>query len=553
MIVLPIIERELRAQSRLGFTYGLRVLGAAALLLVSLLFTISFGLPADRGGELFGCLNCTLFISIWALVPILAADCLSRERREGTLGLLFMTPLKAGDIVLAKGLVHGLRALTLWLAALPIMTIPFLLGGVGWNEGLVSVLVNFSAICWALSAGLLASSLAKSWLRAQIIAWLLGGCFAFGFIFLTGFTLVSLAGPSLSLPYWSVPYQRITVPSDQILPAGFFGATDFGGWWAGIFNSTTGTKPVLLFSESLMAILSVLMLVFAIGFAAWRLRRVWQEEPKSARRLWLEQKLCTPVIWADFLRRWMRRKLDRNPIGWLEQRTWSGRLVMWSWFAVMITFYSAALGGRSNLRMLDSLESLMAWLLLISMAASAAGSFQRERENGVMELLLVSPMTAGQIIGGRLRGLWGQFLPAAALQLGLWMYFGGVLHNVRNNDAIRFFCCSFLVLPVIGLFYSLRRRSFINAWLSTVLVGFLAPVALRVLLEVGLRIFVGYGFIKIRGISGGYTDTTASPILRFLYSYYSVILFQLIIAARLGWRLRRDMERRNFSFSRMIA
>jgi len=163
------------------------------------------------------------------------------------------------------------------------MTIPFLLGGVGWNEGLISMLVNFSAICWALSAGLLASSLAKSWLRAQIMAWLLGGCFAFGFIFLTGFTLVSLAGPSLSLPYWSVPYQRITVPSDQILPAGFFAATDFGGWWAGIFNSATGTKPGLIFSEALVAILSILMLVSAIGFAAWRLRRVWQEEPKSAR------------------------------------------------------------------------------------------------------------------------------------------------------------------------------------------------------------------------------------------------------------------------------
>ena len=304
-----------------------------------------------------------------------------------------------------------------------------------------------------------------------------------------------------------------------------------------------------------MAILSVLMLVSTIGFAAWRLRRVWQEEPKSARRLWLEQKLCTPVIWADFLRRWMRRKLDRNPIGWLEQRTWSGRLVMWSWFAVMITFYSAALGGRSNLRMLDSLESLMAWLLLISIAASAAGSFQRERENGVMELLLVSPMTAGQIIGGRLRGLWGQFLPAAALQLGLWMYFGGVLHNVRNNDAIRFFCCSFLVLPVIGLFYSLRRRGFINAWLSTLIMGLFLPAIFKFLLDLALRLFLGDGFWYSYSplVPGTMSRPVSATILQFLLSNSLLILFQLIIAARLGWRLRRDMERRNFSFSRMIA
>jgi ABC-type transport system involved in multi-copper enzyme maturation permease subunit len=551
--VLPVIERELRAQSRLGFTYGLRVLGAAALLLVILLFSISFGLPPDRGGELFGHLNCALFISIWALVPLLVADCLSRERREGTLGLLFLTPLKAGDIVLAKGFVHGLRAVTLWLAALPVLTIPFLLGGVGWREGLMSVLINFSVMCWALAAGLLASSLAKTWLRAQIMAWLLGGAFALGFVLLTGFASISLVKGSLSLPYWAVPYQRIPIPSDQLLPAGFFGATDFGGWWGNVFNSTGGAKSALLFTGGLMAVLSVLLLVSVIGFSAWQLRRVWQEEPKSARRLWLENKLCTPVIWVGFLHRWMRRKLDRNPIGWLEQRTWSGRLVMWSWFAVMITFYSAALSGQTNFRMLDSLESLMAWLLLVSIAATAAGSFQRERENGVMELLLVSPMTTGQIIGGRLRGLWGQFLPAMGLQVGLWIYFSQKLFNAENSNSIVFFCGSCFVLPVIGLFYSLRRKNFINAWLSTLAAGFFLPIAVLSVLNVVFRIFLGSGFFGAPRVDLGSSDSALDVLLRFLLSSYSVTFVQLIIAARFGWRLHRDLERRNFSFSRTNA
>ena len=55
-------------------------------------------------------------MAIWVLVPLLVADCLSRERREGTLGLLFLTPLTANDIVIAKGLSHGLRAVTLCFA-----------------------------------------------------------------------------------------------------------------------------------------------------------------------------------------------------------------------------------------------------------------------------------------------------------------------------------------------------------------------------------------------------------------------------------------------------
>ena len=106
--------------------------------------------------------------AIWVLVPMLTADCISRERREGTLGLLFLTPLKGTDVVVAKGLAHGLRAMTLGLAVLPVLTIPFLLGGVSWAEAVMSVMLNANAMCWALAAGLLASAWSKAWLRAML-------------------------------------------------------------------------------------------------------------------------------------------------------------------------------------------------------------------------------------------------------------------------------------------------------------------------------------------------------------------------------------------------
>ena len=134
MIVLPVIARELRASARQPFTYYLRVLGVAVLLLASLLFGLHRGFAPGFGRQLFAVLHCALFGAIWLLVPMLTADCISRERREGTLGLLFLTPLKGTDIVVAKGLAHGLRAVTLWLAVLPVLTIPFLLGGVSWRR-----------------------------------------------------------------------------------------------------------------------------------------------------------------------------------------------------------------------------------------------------------------------------------------------------------------------------------------------------------------------------------------------------------------------------------
>src|SRR2546426_1402832 len=171
MIVIPVIGRELRASARQPFTYSPRTLGVAALLLACLLFGLEYGFGPALGGKLFGSLHFTLFLAIWLLVPLLTADCISRERREGTLGLLFLTRLSAQDIVAAKTLAHALRALTLWLAVLPVLMIPFLLGGVTWMEALLSVAISFSAVCWALSAGLVASAWSKSWLRS-----LLGAC-----------------------------------------------------------------------------------------------------------------------------------------------------------------------------------------------------------------------------------------------------------------------------------------------------------------------------------------------------------------------------------------
>ena len=166
MNVLPVISRELRAQARQPFTYWLRVLGLGAMLGAATFFALDRGLSPGEGGQLFAFLHGTLLLSIWVLVPMSVADCLSQERREGTLGLLLLTPLRPWEIVLAKAAAHALRAFTLWLVVLPVMALAFLLGGVGWREALLSASINFSSLCLAIGAGVLASSYCKQWLRA---------------------------------------------------------------------------------------------------------------------------------------------------------------------------------------------------------------------------------------------------------------------------------------------------------------------------------------------------------------------------------------------------
>src|SRR5258705_8240668 len=138
MTLLPVIARELRVSARQPFSYNVRTLAASALLLTSVIVGLRGCFEPNNGGALFVSLHGTMFFALWILVPLLTADCLSREKREGTLELLFLTRLKAHDIVLAKSVAHFLRGLTLWLAVLPVCTLPFLIGGIGWHEALFS-------------------------------------------------------------------------------------------------------------------------------------------------------------------------------------------------------------------------------------------------------------------------------------------------------------------------------------------------------------------------------------------------------------------------------
>jgi ABC-type transport system involved in multi-copper enzyme maturation permease subunit len=554
MTVLPVIDRELRAQSRLAYTYHLRVLGAAAALFVCLLFSLSHPLVHALGGELFARLNQTVFFSIWIIVPLLCADCISRERREGTIGLLFLTPLSARDVVLAKGFVHGLRAFSLLLAALPIITIPLFLGGVAGSDAALSLMMNFSALCWALAAGLLASSFSKSWLRAQLLAAGFAVCLGSGFLLLNGGNIYVFSGHSMWTPVGATDNLSWTVLF------GFLDATNLNGWWGRVHSLMSPARHLVwLLIHLRMVIVSILVLLLSIEIAARNLRRYWREEPPSARQVWLEKKLFTPIVMVSFLRGWMRRKLERNPIGWLEQRSWSGRLVTWGWFAVMISIYSAAFSNTDVSRSLEIIQKFMAWLLLGVIAVTAAGSFQRERETGVLELLLVSPMTVGQIIGGRLRGLWGQFLPAFFTLLVIWDYLSTLFPYERAAPGvIGFFCGSFLALPVVGLYYSLRRSNFISAFLSTVLMGVAVPFGLRLMFKAAAQFLVGINAFYFRGLAELRNDDSMTTfifysLLPFVLSPFFVTLVQLAIAAWTGRRLYRDMESRNFAFSRSVA
>src|SRR5215204_2700353 len=112
MALLPIVDRELRVAARRRGTYRFRVF--AGLLAMALWLFLLFGVrsvPSARFGHhiLFWMGGLVLGFSVLAGV-FLTSDCVSAEKREGTLGLLFLTELKAYDIVCGKLIATSVHA-----------------------------------------------------------------------------------------------------------------------------------------------------------------------------------------------------------------------------------------------------------------------------------------------------------------------------------------------------------------------------------------------------------------------------------------------------------
>ena len=127
MSALPIIERELRVRARKPWTVWMRVVVG---LLMSLLAieTLSwspprgFGVGTWRAGKaLFDTLSGLLFLLCLVEGVRQTADCISKEKRDGTLGLLFLTDLHGFDVVLGKLVATSLGSFYLLLAAFPAM------------------------------------------------------------------------------------------------------------------------------------------------------------------------------------------------------------------------------------------------------------------------------------------------------------------------------------------------------------------------------------------------------------------------------------------------
>lgn len=170
MTFLPLVERELRIATRKVSTYRIRTLAAGIVTLVAIvmmLFGVVSSLHSQVGKAMFHTLACMTMLLCFLEGTWKTADCLSEERREGTLGLLFLTDLRGYDVVFGKFAAASLNSFYCLFALLPILALALLLGGVVLAEFWRMALALANILFFSLSVGIWVSAYSRSERRAM--------------------------------------------------------------------------------------------------------------------------------------------------------------------------------------------------------------------------------------------------------------------------------------------------------------------------------------------------------------------------------------------------
>lgn len=398
MRFLSVAERELRAAARRKGTYRVRWIAGLGFFGLLLWLAWAFDLFANRNNapQVFQVFAMTIFFFCLMVGATGTADCISREKREGTLGLLFLTNLNSAEIVAGKLCANGLAALYALVAIFPVLALPLMIGGITIDEFIRVVLAEFNALFFAIAAGFVASAVSVRQFPAVAVAT--------GLVVFFGFVLLGLAEilGRLGCPTYLTELLAAFCPLSTLRMAAFGRRTS--GWhdyWLSLVS---------------VAAMSWLWL----GIVTLHLRHSWRDRPKSfrvAEKFKFTERFRARGGAARLALR--RRLLAINPFFWLAGRQRVSAPVFMIIIVIVIAVTSLVVGpyfsrtiraGTSG----SVLGQLIAWLwaalaihafTLYYAAAVASRQLAEDKQTGALELILSTP-TSEAVIS---RGLWLAF------------------------------------------------------------------------------------------------------------------------------------------------
>lgn len=487
MQFLPIIERELRVGPRRPLFYRTRfmppLMGIGVLLLFA--WSVHTGAPTQMmGKQLFYMCFGGIFLGCLFAGVNWTADSISSEKREGTIGFLFLTDLKGYDVVLGKLVSSSISGVYSLIGILPVLSVVFLMGGVDWELMLKLVLASANVLFFSLSIGLLASVLCRLQKNARglasgtiimlsVIPPLAGG-------FLTGYLALPGQHPAVLACYSLSPgmaFLQAVMPAGRMLPGHLYLtliATQITGW-------------------------------FALIAACRLVRNNWQEKSATKQGFnWRSRFELFSKGQKHAERR--RRLLDINAIHWLTNQERGKGLGVWVLFGMIALTYLTLVVcyGKDvlNVSFLIMFVLVMNSALKFSLAGEACRWISQDRQNGALELTLTTSMTVADILEGQRKSLrtlyFKPFVAAVSLEvcLAIAALISGAISGREVMAMLGFLAISLAIIPAdflalgwVGMWKALSANPPTQARAETIRTILFTPVLLFYLSMIALAIF----------------------------------------------------------------
>jgi ABC-type transport system involved in multi-copper enzyme maturation permease subunit len=376
MTFLPIIWRELNVASRKPAAFRTRMFIVLSCLLLWITMTVAGSRASSRelGRMLFLAFGVLAFAFALLAGCLLTADCLSEEKREGTLGLLFLTPLRGYDIVLGKLIANSIHSVYGLLAIFPILSLPLLMGGVSFASFLRVILVLILTLFFSLGTGICVSVFSRE--TRDAIARALSILILFsGVLPALWWLLANLHNRFRAFDF--LLYASPVFTFRSAFDEAYFGSAKKAFWLSGGFLG-------LFFFISLLV-------------ACFFLPTSWQEKSSVVRKKSSRKPGASQPPLARFA----------NPVIWLGRRpgkSSSAPRILFSLVGLvwLVSFLSSLASRRAHAPFIVCLFSAFAFHLVAKSfnILEATRQMSAARASGALELLLVTPLRDDDIHHG---------------------------------------------------------------------------------------------------------------------------------------------------------
>jgi ABC-type transport system involved in multi-copper enzyme maturation permease subunit len=532
MTFLPIVERELRVASRRRSTYLGRLGGAVVAMGVGgwIMIAAHNEAPGELGQALFISLSVMMFIYSVAAGGRITADCLSEEKREGTLGLLFLTDLKGYDIVAGKLVANSLNTFYGLLAAFPVLAIPLLMGGVSSGEFWRVSLVATNLLFFSLAIGMFTSAICRDERKAMSLAFLL-------------ILFILAATPLVELGLNIADHNR---PGTTVwlMPSPAFACFT-------AFGSRLGFKAQDFWPTVLMThVYGWLFLALASAIVP----RSWQDKavrnPIRLRGFW--KLLFSTNKKAETARR--AHLLEINPFLWLAARDPVKTIFLW---AVLFVLTVAWIWGCAkwpkewfSIPTYIITALLLHTLLKFWVASEACYRFVQDRKSGAFELMLSTPLSVEEILRGQRLALFRQFGGPVMFVLAvdfLFLILGLADRDMHRSDGRSFW----VMLWIVGMFVfvmDLFALSWVSMWggLSSKQVNRASTSAIaKILVMPWMAFFFSMTLVGVAGVFSKFNPDEHGILLYwFALSVLTNLVFMFWSKENLRTRLREMATQR---------